>query len=125
MHCQIHRGKILLALMVSLFFVCTTGTGWCQSGGKPALYDFGMGMCLPCKEMEQILGSIQNKYGNQIEVRLVYVEKDKGLFEKHKIVAVPTQIFLDASGKEVERHMGVYPEAQLVEKLKELKFIKD
>ncbi len=125
MHCKIPRGKIFLALLVGLFFVCTTSTGWCQSGGKPALYDFGMGMCIPCKEMEQILGSIKNKYGNQIEVRLVYVEQDKDLFAKHKIVAVPTQVFFDASGKEVDRHMGLFPEKELIQKLKDLKFIKE
>jgi thioredoxin 1 len=37
---------------------------------------------------------------------------------------IPTQVFLDASGKEVFRHVGLYPEKDLLAKLKELKFIK-
>ncbi len=117
-------GNILLAVIVGFVFLCPGSPGWCQSGGQPALYDFGMGICLSCKEMERILDSIKNKYGDQIEVRLVYVEQDKDLFTKHKIVAVPTQIFFDASGQEVDRHLGLFPEKELVQKLKDLKFIK-
>ncbi len=92
--------------------------------GKPALYDFGRGMCVSCKEMEKILGSIKGKYGSQVEVRLVMAEKNEDLFKQYKIMLIPTQVFLDASGKEVFRHIGVYPEKELVAKLKELKFIK-
>ena len=125
MHVHSPGKTILLAVLAALVFICTPSAGWGQSPGKPALYDFGMGMCLPCKEMEQILGSIKSKYGDQIEVRLVYVEQDKDLFAKHKIVAVPTQVFFDASGKEVDRHMGLFPEKELIQKLKDLKFIKE
>ena len=90
---------------------------------KPALYDFGRSMCIPCKEMEKILGSIKGKYGSQIEVRLVMAEKNEDMFKQYKIMLIPTQVFLDASGKEVFRHVGLYPEPELVQKLQELKFI--
>jgi thioredoxin 1 len=102
----------------------TQAQGSAPAKGKPALYDFGRGMCIPCMEMEKILGSIKGKYGNQIEVRLVMAEKDEGLFKQFKIMLIPTQVFLDASGKEVFRHVGLYPEQELVDKLKELNFIK-
>jgi thioredoxin 1 len=92
--------------------------------GKPALYDFGRGMCVPCMEMEKILDSIKGKYGNQLEVRMVMAEKNEDMFKEYKIMLIPTQVFLDASGKEVDRHVGLFPEDKLVEKLKELKFIK-
>ena len=92
--------------------------------GKPALYDFGRGMCIPCIEMGKILDSVKGKYGNQIEVRLIMAEKDEGLFKQYKIMLIPTQVFMDASGKEVFRHVGLYPEKELVEKLQELNFIK-
>jgi thioredoxin 1 len=92
--------------------------------GKPALYDFGRGMCLPCKEMEKVLAAIESEYGNQIEVRLVMLEKNEDLFKQFKIIMVPTQVFRDASGKEVDRHVGALTKEQVVQKLKELKFIK-
>lgn len=91
---------------------------------KPALWDFGMGMCAPCIQMEKVLAAIKGKYGDQIEVRLVMAEKEKPLFQQYKIMVVPTQVFLDTNGKEVDRHMGFIPEEALVEKLKQLNFIK-
>jgi thioredoxin 1 len=114
--CSIFLGSLLLWQVMP---------GWSQSAAnsKPALYDFGMGMCIPCKDMEKVLNSIKSKYGNQIEVRLIMAEKERPMFEKYKIVGVPTQVFLDTSGKEVDRHVGAYTEDELVKKLKELKFI--
>lgn len=93
------------------------------AAAKPALYDFGMGMCAPCLQMEKVLAAVKEKYGDQIEVRLVMVEKERPLFQQFKIMVVPTQVFLDANGKEVDRHMGFMPEEALVAKLRQLKFI--
>ncbi len=122
-----NRGKCLV-LIIGLMFLFQSLPGLGQSSAsaaaKPALYDFGMGRCVPCKEMEKILAAIKSKYGDQIEVRLVMAETDRALFQQYKIVAVPTQVFLDASGKEVDRHMGIFGEHDLVKKLKDLKFIK-
>ena len=36
---------------------------------------------------------------------------------------IPTQVFLDASGKVVDRHIGALPKEEVIKKLKELKFI--
>jgi thioredoxin 1 len=74
--------------------------------------------------MEKVLTGVKDEYGDQVEVRLVMMEKNEDLFKQYKIMLVPTQIFLDASGKEVFRHVGLYPEKELVEKLQELNFIK-
>jgi hypothetical protein len=41
------------------------------------------------------------------------------------VAIVPTQVFLDPAGKEVFRHEGVFPKDQLIQKLRELKFIRD
>jgi thioredoxin 1 len=124
------RGTLigLFCLVAGFLMVCQPWTPQAQASapvkGKPALYDFGRGMCASCMEMEKILSSVKGKYGNQIEVRLVMAEKDEGLFKQYKIMLIPTQVFLDASGKEVFRHVGLYPEKELVDKLKELNFIK-
>ncbi len=77
-----------------------------------------------CKEMEKIMGELKGQYGGQLEVRLVYADKEKDLFKQYKIMLIPTQVFLDASGKEVERHIGPLTKEEVIQKLKELKFIK-
>jgi hypothetical protein len=36
---------------------------------------------------------------------------------------IPTQVFLDDAGKEVDRHIGALSHDEVIKKLKELKFI--
>ena len=91
--------------------------------GKPALYEFGAGYCVSCKEMEKVMAELKKSHSDQVEFRMIYVDKEKPLFEQYKIMLIPTQIFLDASGKEVDRHMGVLTKEEVLKKLKELKLI--
>jgi len=92
--------------------------------GRPALYEFGAGYCLSCKEMEKVMADLQASHGDRVEFRLVYADKEKPLFQQYKIMLIPTQVFLDASGKEVDRHMGPLTKEEVLQKLKELKLIK-
>ncbi len=97
--------------------------GSAPSQGKPALYEFGAGYCASCKEMAKIMGELRPQYADQLEVRMVYADKEKDLFQHYKIMLIPTQVFLDASGKEVDRHIGALSKEEVIKKLKELKFI--
>jgi thiol-disulfide isomerase/thioredoxin len=92
--------------------------------GKPALYEFGAGYCASCKEMAIIMAELTKSHSDQVEFRLVYVDKEKPLFEQYKIMLIPTQVFVDASGKEVDRHVGALTKDDVLKKLKELKFIR-
>ena len=47
------------------------------------------------------------------------------MFRRYKVAIVPTQVFLNAAGQEVARHEGVYKKEALIQKLRELKFIRD
>ena len=80
--------------------------GAASTKGKPALYEFGAQWCIPCKEMKEVMAALKTSHGDQVEFRMIYVDEEKPLFGQYKIVAIPTQVFLDASGKEVDRHMG-------------------
>jgi thioredoxin 1 len=112
---------LLLAAVIALAF----SPAWAKSPApaRPILYDFGSGRCYSCQQMEKILHTVKDRYGSQVDVRLIYVEKDRDLAHQYKVVLIPTQVFVDSAGKEVFRHMGVFPEAELVKKLQELKFI--
>jgi thioredoxin 1 len=129
------RMKISRATLIGLFCLVVgflmVGQAWptqalasAPAQGKPAIYDFGRGMCYSCIEMGKILDSVKGKYGHQVEIRLIMAENDQAAFKQYKIMLIPTQVFLDASGKEVFRHIGLFPEKELVAKLKELNFIK-
>jgi len=90
---------------------------------KPALYEFGAGYCYSCKEMEKVMAELKPVYSGQVEFRMVYADKEMPLFQQYKIMLIPTQVFLDASGKEVDRHIGPLTKEEVIQKLKELKFI--
>ena len=55
----------------------------------------------------------------------LYIDEADAVFRKYKVAVVPTQVFLNAAGQEVARHEGVYKEEVLIQKLRELKFIRD
>ena len=102
----------------------TQAQGSAPAKGKPALYEFGSKYCIPCKEMKEVMAALKTSHGDQVEFRMMYVDEEKPLFGKYKIVAIPTQVFLNAEGKEVDRHMGALSKEEVLKKLKELKFIR-
>ena len=120
-------GKIALLLLALLVWQMLPAWGQGlppdKAKPRPVILDFGRGLCANCKLMEQILGKIQDRYADQVEVRFLYIDKDEPLFRQYRIVIVPAQVFLDASGKEVFRHTGIFPLELLEPRLRELKFI--
>ena len=98
--------------------------GAAPAPGKPALYEFGAGYCVSCKDMEKVMAELKTTHSDQVDFRMVYVDKEKPLFDQYKIMLIPTQVFLDASGKKVERHIGALTKEEVLKKLKELKLIK-
>jgi thioredoxin 1 len=117
-------GKFALALLFA-FGILALGQfqpGWTATN-RPALYEFGAGHCVSCKEMAKIIEELKPSLGNQLEFRMIYVDKEKPMFQQYKIMLIPTQVFINADGKEVDRHVGGLTKEQLLAKLKELKFI--
>lgn len=115
-------------LVAGFLMVCQAWPAQAQGAApptaKPALYEFGAGYCVSCKEMAKIMAELKSTHSDQVEFRMVYVDKEKDLFQQYKIVLIPTQVFLDAAGKEVDRHMGALSREEVIKKLKELKVIR-
>src|SRR5450759_4017719 len=102
----------------------TQAQGAASAKGKPALYEFGAKYCIPCKEMKEVMAALKTSHGDQVEFRMVYSDEERPMFEQYKITLIPSQVFFDASGKEVDRHVGALPKDEVIKKLKELKFIR-
>jgi thioredoxin 1 len=87
---------------------------------KVTFVELGSVNCIPCKQMQPIMKSIEEKYGEQVKVVFYDVWKDdqKKYAQQYGIKLIPTQVFLDENGKEFHRHEGFYPEAEIDKLLK-------
>jgi thioredoxin 1 len=93
--------------------------------GKPAykvtFIELGSVRCIPCQQMQPIMKSIREKYAGQVNVVFydVWTEAGAPYARKYGIQAIPTQVFLDENGKEYFRHVGFFPEEELIKVLQQ------
>ena len=90
------------------------------ASGKPSLVDFGAGYCRPCKKMKPILEGLQKEYSEKANVLFVDVKEEQDMPEKYRIVMIPTQVFYNAQGKEVKRHMGFMDKDDILKVFREI-----
>lgn len=83
--------------------------------GLPRLVDLGRGFCIPCKMMAPILEELKEEYDGRLDVECIDVGKNREAVRKYGIRLIPTQIFLDGSGKEVFRHEGFMSKDDILE----------
>jgi thioredoxin 1 len=86
----------------------------------PRLVDLGAGKCIPCKKMAPILEELKKEYAGRMEVEFIDVWKNPDAGKAYGVEMIPTQIFYDASGKELDRHTGFFGKEDILAKWKEL-----
>ena len=84
------------------------------AGGLPRLLDLGAGKCIPCKMMAPILKELEQEYAGVFDVEFIDVWQHPEEAKKHGVETIPTQIFFDASGKEVFRHVGFFSKEEIL-----------
>lgn len=85
----------------------------------PRLVDLGADKCIPCKMMAPILEEMKKDYAGTINVEFIDVWKNPDKAKEYEISIIPTQIFYDASGKELFRHEGFFSKEDILGKWKE------
>lgn len=88
------------------------------SSGKPVVIDLGARTCIPCKKMAPILEGMAAEFKGKASVLFIDVHADKAAAERFMVQMIPTQIFFNAQGKEVKRHIGFMDKPDLVKELK-------
>jgi thioredoxin 1 len=86
----------------------------------PRLVELGADRCVPCKMMAPILEELRREYAGSLKVESIDVWKNPNAAKRYDIRIIPTQIFYDASGREVFRHVGFLPKKDILGKWKEL-----
>jgi thioredoxin 1 len=114
-----------LALACFLFICAGPGTVLAQTQdfshlpvkGMVTMIDLGADQCVPCKMMAPILAKLEKDYKDRAVIVVIDVYKHRDQVDRFRIRAIPTQIFFDADGKEVARHVGFMSEKAIIEQL--------
>ncbi len=91
----------------------------------PKLLELGSVGCKPCEYMAPIIDSLEKELAGKVFVKFYDVNENSAIAEQYQIMTIPTQIFLDAEGKELFRHIGVFEKEEILAKLKELGMLKE
>jgi len=120
--------KVRRLLLVLILLSNILATGYAQNTKqkketvkyKVTFIELGSVRCIPCQKMQGVMKSIEKKYGRQVKVVFhdVWTPEGKPFGDKYGIETIPTQVFLDENGKEFSRHVGYFPEEELVKILK-------
>jgi thioredoxin 1 len=119
-----------LGYSIMLLVVFSTGSAFAQNQKTPlgktppatmgrtplvTFVELGSVRCIPCRQMQPVMKSIEKKYGDQIRVIFhdVWKPEQAEQAKVYGIRLIPTQVFLDANGKEFLRHEGFYPEEEI------------
>jgi len=89
----------------------------------PRLVELGAGKCQACKMMAPIIEAIKEEYDGKLTVESVDVLEQADHARTFNWQLIPCQVFLDAKGNELWRHVGFLSKEDIVTKLKELGMI--
>jgi thioredoxin 1 len=88
--------------------------------GMVTMIDLGSKSCIPCKMMAGTLVKLRKLYKGKADIVFIDVWKNREQAYRFGIRSIPTQIFFDAEGQEVYRHVGFMAEAEIVARLTEM-----
>jgi len=119
--------KVKTVLLILVITFVTLQTGFSQTNktvnktSKVTFIELGSVRCIPCQKMEIVLDSIRNKYPNDVKVIFydVWTKAGKPFAKQYNVKSIPTQVFLDSKGKEYFRHVGFFPEEEVIKILKQ------
>jgi thioredoxin 1 len=120
------NGGMMKNIVLSLIFIIAlisidyTFAQKNETRPKVIFIELGSVSCIPCRMMQPVMKNIEKKYGDQIKVIFydVWTQEQRKYADIYKIRVIPTQVFLDANGKEFHRHEGFYPETEIDKLLK-------
>jgi thioredoxin 1 len=89
------------------------------SNHKVTFIEIGADRCIPCQEMQPIMREIAAEHPKTVRVVFYDVWKDPAATRYYGVQLIPTQVFIDSSGREIFRHVGLFPKEQILAMLRQ------
>jgi thiol-disulfide isomerase/thioredoxin len=114
-----------IAVLKSIPLYVDSAFNYKKNGEKYRLtfLEFGATGCISCKMMEKVMNEVKIRYPFEIKVKFVNIllAENQDLMNYFGIAAIPTQVLLDVSGKEVFRHTGYFSFNDLEKEFQKIK----
>ena len=81
----------------------------------PKLLDLGATSCIPCRMMASVLDDLSKEYKGKLDVEFIDVWQNQAAAQEYGVQSIPTQIFYDANGNEIYRHVGYFPKEDVIQ----------
>jgi thioredoxin 1 len=120
--------KIKFVVLVVLFLLSISS---CSNAGdidgvlnkakaedKIVMLELGSVGCIPCEQMKPVMQKLRDTYPGKLEVIFIDVRVDNKTGRRFGANMIPTQVFLDKTGKEFHRHVGFYAYEEIAQILK-------
>lgn len=122
--CKAARGVLIAIALLGSLAACGTDVPPSSPGvklvqnatasGLPTIAEFGAATCTSCREMKVVLDSVAQRTQGRAHVLVIDISKDWNAAQTFRIQLMPTQVFFDAAGREIGRHMGKLSEAEVI-----------
>lgn len=82
----------------------------------PVLVDFWAPWCGPCRIVSPILDKLSSEYQNKLKFTKLNVDDNQGIAVQYDVRGIPCMVIF-RNGREMDRIIGAYPEAELRRKI--------
>ena len=118
---------LILIIPVCVYFVMSRNsfdiTANAKENNLPVLMTFTSSMCMDCQKMKGILKEVEGAYYGKINfININALDKNRKVKEylkKYNVVLVPTMIFLDENGNQINKIEGAVTKEVLINEIEE------
>jgi thioredoxin 1 len=93
------------------------------ASGRPTVVDFASKSCPACIRLSPVMRELKDAHKKRINVLYLEVSDNRDLARQFKVRLVPTLVFFDAQGREVQQRTGFMNRGELEKVLRDLKLL--